>query len=96
MIVILEGSEIQSESDLHSSIASQIGFGPDYGQNLSALWDRLTTDVERPLILELRDSSACQKSLGESLYRRITELFRDVERNDQTLGLKERFELRIR
>ncbi|MCK6885045.1 barstar family protein [Enterobacter roggenkampii] len=30
-------------------MSASLDFGPYYGRNLDALWDRLSTDVERPV-----------------------------------------------
>ncbi|MDI7270926.1 barstar family protein [Cronobacter dublinensis] len=47
--IILDGKRIQNESDFHSVMSELLDFGPYCGRNLDALWDRLSTDIERPV-----------------------------------------------
>ncbi|EKY3120947.1 barstar family protein, partial [Cronobacter turicensis] len=47
--IILDGKKIENESEFHSVMSDLLNFGPYYGRNLDALWDRLSTDVERPV-----------------------------------------------
>jgi len=47
--IILDGTKIQTEQDFHKLLSGLLNFGSYYGNNLDALWDRLSTDVERPI-----------------------------------------------
>ncbi len=49
--VQLDGTQIRTEADFHRHVAALLDFGPYYGHNLDALWDRLSTDVPRPVHL---------------------------------------------
>ncbi|WP_306324805.1 barstar family protein [Streptomyces venezuelae] len=49
MRIAIDGTRIGSQADLHRFLAGPLGFGPYYGHNLNALWDRLSRDVERPV-----------------------------------------------
>ncbi|MGQ4357915.1 barstar family protein [Streptomyces drozdowiczii] len=49
MRIAIDGTHIGSQADLHRFLAGPLDFGPYYGHNLSALWDRLSRDVERPV-----------------------------------------------
>lgn len=91
MEVILQGDAIKSEYDLHRTLAEELDFGPYYGANLAALWDRLTSDVERPVRLIWKNAASSQAALGEVLFAKITKLFRDVEQQDRDFGRTEVF-----
>lgn len=91
MNIILQGESIKNERDLHRILSEKLDFGPYYGSNLAALWDRLTTDVERPVSLIWKDSSASRDGLGDFLFDKIVNLFRDVEQQDREFGRAERF-----
>jgi len=91
MEIILNGDEIKSESDLHRLLAEKLGFGPYYGANLAALWDRLTTDVERPVRLIWTNAHLSKTAMGDSLFAKIVSLFRDVEKQDRDFERHESF-----
>lgn len=95
MNIEINGGDIQSEGDFHSEIASALNFPHHYGRNLDALWDVLTTDVERPIVLIWRDASSSKSALAER-FDLIVELLRKVEQQDLDWGLKEKFELKLR
>jgi len=91
MTIILQGESIGSESDFHRALSQQLDLGSHYGHNLAALWDRLTTDVERPLHLVWKDSSTSRKLMGEATFHAIVRLLQDVERQDIELERTEVF-----
>jgi ribonuclease inhibitor len=93
--VVVPGSEIASEADLHRILAKELDFGPYYGKNLSALWDRLTTDVERPVRLVWTDAAASRQRLGDERFDKIVNLLRDVEAQDNEIGYHEKFTVEI-
>ncbi|MGW2857185.1 barstar family protein, partial [Streptomyces sp. NPDC001215] len=66
MRIEIDGAAIRSESDLHEFLSRALDFGPYYGANLSALWDRLSTDVERPVEIVWKESELSRTALGES------------------------------
>lgn len=48
---IIDGALIKNEMDFHSALAEKLSLSSYYGKNLDAMWDVLTTDVERPICL---------------------------------------------
>lgn len=72
---------VKSAGEFHSVLAHQLDFGPYYGKNLSALWDVMTTDVERPLTIVFRNADHCRATLGEE-YEKIMSVFRKVAERD--------------
>jgi len=95
MDVVLRGEDIRSEQDLHRILADKLDFGPYYGANLAALWDRLTTDVERPVRLIWENAASSRAAMGDALFAKITQLLRDVEQQDRDWGLSDAFTVSI-
>jgi len=91
MRITLFGNTIKNEGDLHRVLSEQLDFGPYYGRNLAALWDRLTTDVERPVQLIWKDADSSRAAMGEETFEKIVKLFRDVEEQDRNFGRTEAF-----
>lgn len=88
----IDGTKIQSESDFHREIACALKFSPYYGRNLNALWDTLSTDIERPVRLTWRNAQHSERSMPEK-YLTIIHVLRDVEKQDKDFGWSDRFEL---
>jgi ribonuclease inhibitor len=93
--VTIDGSLIRSESDLHDALAGELDFGPYYGRNLDALWDRLSTDVERPVELIWENSGASKAILGVEVFEKISSVLIRVMDQDESFGLDERFTVRF-
>jgi ribonuclease inhibitor len=93
--VTISGELIVSELDLHNALAAALDFGPYYGRNLDALWDRLTTDVERPVRLVWNNSAQSRKNLGDEKFEQIVRLLRDVEAEDVSIGYRDRLSVDI-
>ena len=94
MKVIINGNDIKTESDFHKYIALALNFPSYYGKNLDALWDVLSTDIERPVTLVWKNSMLSQEAMGEDFIR-IHDLLNRVVAQDIKWGLDEKFELRI-
>lgn len=89
--IILDGKKIQNESDFHSAMSDLLDFGPYYGRNLDALWDRLSTDIERPVKIIWLHSELSRQNLGES-FDRIIQIFERTRQQDITFKWDERFD----
>jgi ribonuclease inhibitor len=73
--VVIDGKTVKSEKDIHGQLSRQLDFGPYYGNNLDALWDRLYRDIPGPLELVWEDSETSKENLGEELYGRASGVF---------------------
>lgn len=93
--VVIAGKEIRTEVDLHRALASALNFGSSYGDNLDALWDRLTTDVERPVESVWFDASKSREQIGAELFDRIVGLLRVVEAQDANHAYVDRLTVQI-
>ena len=89
--VILDGKSIHTESDFHKIISDLLKFGPYYGQNLNALWDRLSMDVERPIKITWLNSELSKKCLGE-YFDKIIDIFEQTKQQDIRFNWDEKFD----
>jgi ribonuclease inhibitor len=93
MKVEIDGAKIASEADFHREIASALEFPTHYGRNLDALWDVMTADVERPVLLVWRNARFSASAMSEK-YEQIVGLLNDIMRQDVQFGWSDRFEFR--
>ncbi|MFF8289706.1 barstar family protein [Streptomyces sp. NPDC016309] len=91
MRVVIEGAAVRTVSDVHGLLSRALDFGPYYGGNLSALWDRLTTDVERPVELVWKDADRSRAALGAEAFDRIRDLLLEVQERDRPREESKRF-----
>lgn len=87
----LDGTRILSEKEFHSIISALLDFGPYYGKNLDALWDRLSTDVERPVKIIWLNSELSKLRLG-SYFDKIIAIFERVKLQDLNSNWEEKFD----
>jgi ribonuclease inhibitor len=93
--VVIDGKAIRSEADLHDQLAGPLDFGPYYGRNLNALWDRLYRDVEGPVELVWADAAVSEENLGAELFGKIAKLMTDVMESEAGTSLENRFTVRF-
>ncbi|MFC9055139.1 barstar family protein [Streptomyces anthocyanicus] len=91
MRIEIDGAVIHSERGLHDLLSRTLDFGPYYGANPSALWDRLSTDVERPIEIIWKEAELSKEALGEDEFEKIRDLFLRVQSQDQSFGYSDRF-----
>jgi ribonuclease inhibitor len=91
MLVEVNGAEVRTALDFHRALERLLDFGPYYGRNLDALWDRLSTDVERPVELIWRDAAVSRRQLGISVFDDLCGVLDRVVEHDAALGRKSRF-----
>ncbi|WP_071989594.1 barstar family protein (plasmid) [Cronobacter malonaticus] len=89
--IILNGKNLENESEFHSVMSDLLNFGPYYGRNLDALWDRLSTDVERPVKIIWLNSDLSKNNLGQS-FDRIIQVFERAKQQDILFDCDERFD----
>ncbi|WP_435055579.1 barstar family protein [Micromonospora aurantiaca (nom. illeg.)] len=87
----IDGRKVRTEADLHQFLARALDFGPYYGANLDALWDRLSMGVPRPVVVVWTDWQVSERNLGAERFERIRGLLRAVEAEDREAGHEERF-----
>ncbi|MBC3271083.1 barstar family protein [Pseudomonas sp. SWRI81] len=95
MKIELDGLSISSEQDFHKRIASAFSVAQHYGNNLNALWDLLSTDVERPIEIAWKNLKESEQSMGET-FSKIISIFERTKNQDISLGLDETFEYKLK
>lgn len=88
--MILDGESIQNEYDFHSMMSVLLDFGPYYGRNLDALWDRLSNDVERPVNIIWLNSELSRLRLGDT-FNKIIVIFERVKEQDIEYNFDDKF-----
>ena len=82
MIVEINGCEIRAENDFHTFITNVFDVGGYYGENLDALFDLLSRDIERPLTIIWSRSDLSKQSIGEDDFNQIISTFDAVRESD--------------
>ncbi|WP_409317922.1 barstar family protein [Pseudomonas sp. KCJK9016] len=90
MIITLDGLTISSEQEFHKEIAIAFSVTDFYGNNLNALWDLLSTGVERPIDLIWKNSELSKKNMGDS-YNKIIKIFERTKQQDVGFGWEDKF-----
>jgi len=94
MEILIDGTNVKDEKDFHSLISSALSFSSYYGRNLDALFDVLSTDVERPITLIWKNSEVSKINMGDD-FERVVNVLRRVERQDADWKLDEKFKLQL-
>lgn len=89
--IILDGQNIHTEADFHRVLSELLDFGPYYGKNLDALWDRLSTDVERPVKIIWLHSALSNQRLGER-FDKIIKIFERAKQQDIKSSWEDKFD----
>lgn len=75
------GSKIYTEQDFHNQISKIFSIQDYYGNNLDALWDLLSTNVERPITLVWKDAMFSKNQL-ENIFIEIVNVLPSVPNPD--------------
>lgn len=94
MHLIIDGSKITSEEDLHMAIAEGLELPSWCGMNLDALWDALTGLVGRPLKITWINANQSKKRLPR--YGKYISLLQEVAGQDKQLRRPDFLTLEIR
>ncbi|MFE3262555.1 barstar family protein [Nocardia sp. NPDC059091] len=84
MQVTIDGTQIRTQTDFHNTLGRLLDFGPYYGHNSSGLWDRLTTDVERPVEIVWESSGISRELMGIEAFDAIATVLRDAADRDES------------
>ncbi|MFI5980862.1 barstar family protein [Streptomyces sp. NPDC051555] len=95
MRVTIDGTHIRSHADLHRVLAGPLDFGPFYGHNLSALWDRLSTDVERPVEIVWENVTSSRESMGDEAFEEIASVLLRAAKADESNRVGKRLTVRF-
>lgn len=84
------GSKIYTEQDFHNQISKIFSIQDYYGNNLDALWNLLSTNVERPITLVWEDAMFSKNQL-KSIFIEIVKVLERVKKQDKDYGFEEKF-----
>lgn len=84
----LDGTKILSEADFHRAFAGAPGVPSYYGHNINALWDVITTDLERPYLFIWHNARFSKEALGD-YFQYIVSFFDDATEQDRKWGMAE-------
>lgn len=76
-------------NDVYLAFAEAFDFPKDVGNNLDALYDRLSTDVKGPVEIRWEGHQCARRALGEEQFDMLMGLMEDVQvaRGDLTIIL---------
>lgn len=77
--VVIQGSKLKDKNILHQILKQELNLPAYYGENLDALWDCLTTDVQLPITIEWVDFQKSKDSLGDYAENTL-EIFNEAEK----------------
>lgn len=91
MRVQLDGNRVRTEVEFHREVGKLLDFGPYYGANLDASWDRLSTDVPRPVHLVWAAADASRAAMGSHMFDRIERVLLSTVERDAAFNWTDRF-----
>ena len=62
--VVISGKDIKTRDQLHTLMAKQLNFPGNYGKNLDALYDVLSTDFSGDNIIKIKHVNLLKAKLG--------------------------------
>jgi ribonuclease inhibitor len=77
--VVIQGSKLLDKNILHQILKQELKLPNHYGENLDALWDCLTTDIQLPLTIEWVDFQKSKGLLGDYAENTL-EIFKEAEK----------------
>ncbi|MBN8672359.1 MAG: barstar family protein [Chitinophagales bacterium] len=80
-MILIDGKMYSNIEEIHNLLAREFNWRR-YGKNLDALWDFLTTDVERPFEIKWTNVEESKKKIGHDCSSMIN-LLREVEEWDK-------------
>ncbi len=91
MNIEINGEKVKSEVDFHIEISKKLNFPSYYGKNLDALWDILSSDVERPIVLTWKNALISKEKMGIE-YDKICNVLKRVAQQNKDWNLDDKFE----
>lgn len=96
MLCILDGRQITTTNAFIDALYAQLS--PDrhhLGRNLDAVWDVLTTDIERPVTVLWTHAGASRAALGATAFANLALVLADVAARDVAAGYEDLFEFKL-
>ncbi len=86
MEVIIDGSQLNKQKELHETIARQLELPDYYGENLDALWDVLTEQTA-PMKITIRHGERFLRQLG-AYGETVLELLQEAEEANENITVE--------
>jgi ribonuclease inhibitor len=85
----LDGRTIKSSADFYDQLTHALALPEQFGRNLDALWDTLTTDIEGPVKLTWRHAKVSRAAMPAE-FDELANVLKDVmtERDDFKVEFK--------
>ncbi len=80
-------NSVCSLDDLYDQLQKQLALPPQFGRNLDALWDVLSTDIEGPFEIVWKKSADSKKVMGAD-FERVMRILRELEQERDDFKLK--------
>ncbi|MCB1875414.1 MAG: barstar family protein [Chromatiales bacterium] len=81
----IDGRKTRSPGEFYRQARELFELDEDFGNNLDALWDVLSTDVAGPLKIRWRHTRVARRSLGDDFERLVSVLERAAEERDDLI-----------
>jgi ribonuclease inhibitor len=90
MQCIIDGQNVNSMEAFFGELKRQLSFPAHFGNNLDALWDVLTTDIEGPIRIVWISAEVSRRTMGNDFETAVA-LLRNVdkERKDFHVTIQE-------
>ncbi|WJG07962.1 barstar family protein [Aliiglaciecola sp. LCG003] len=75
--IIIDGKDFKNEQEFHKLIKIKMDFPDYYGENLDALWDCLTSEIEQPISITWVNFKDSLELLGDDAVN-IASTFEDA------------------
>lgn len=95
-VATIDGQTVATAADVHRQLNQQLDFGPYYGNNFSALEDRLRYDIERPARVVWTSAALSRQRLGDVEMDAFLAVFDRVVKSDEGSPEAERFSYEMR
>lgn len=86
--IVLDGATMRDELGFHRNLAAGLGdrLRIDYGNNLDALKDVVSLEIEGPLDIHWSDHASARKHLPHDFYATVIEIFQKRQADDVRYG----------
>lgn len=89
MDIKIYGDKMLGELDFHNEIARQFEVESYYGKNLDALWDLLSTGVERPVNIIWLNANISREKIPS--FDKIISIFERAKIQDEQFEWEDKF-----
>lgn len=78
-VKVCELQNIHSVAQFYHQLQTSLALEATFGQNLDALYDSLSTDIEGPIFIYWHHYREDAQRLGEKCFKAIQQVFEDIQ-----------------